>query len=252
MALVVDQLQLWTVGFKWAGLDPERFWLVIPEVVRDNIRTLLEAILNEHLDCATLFSEKYDGDDPEIAPFYLRYWIDDIYAAVQGHSLNRKLLRHAIIERSAFRDWCERRTIPLPEFWFPTGWSDYRWPSEDFEPVPAAPVSVIPGEPCTSNSHGPMVATQAPAPVSEETETGTKLRPVQLAKILSQQIATVIWKEDPSKTIAAMVKDDRVQKYGGAQYYADETVRRWMQEKAPQEVSAKRGRPKKKTPTEGN
>lgn len=47
-----------------------------------------------------------------------------------------------------------------------------------------------------------------------------------------------------------MCKDDLVLKYGGAQYYAEEVVRRWIKDVAPSEVSAKRGRPKKKTPTE--
>jgi len=57
MLLVVDQLQLWTIGFKWAGLDPSRSWLRIPTPVRDNFSTLLEAILQQHLDCLTLAPE---------------------------------------------------------------------------------------------------------------------------------------------------------------------------------------------------
>lgn len=226
MALVVDQLQLWTIGFKWSGFNPAGLWPRIPETVRDNFSTLLEAIVSEHLDCLTLTSEKYAGDDQLIASMHIRFWLDDVYAGVHGQYFSRKLLKHVVIERHAFRDWCERRNIPLPEFWFPLGWTDYRWP--EYDPRPE-----LKDEPTTDKE-----------PVAKE------LRDNQIARIASQQVARVIWKEDAEKTIAAMCKDDRVLKYGGAQYYAEEVVRRWLKEVAPKEVSAKRGRPKKQNPTE--
>lgn len=134
MPLVVDQLQLWTIGFKWAGMDPSRLWGRIPGPVRDNFSTLLEAILLGQLECLTLAQEKYAGDDPEIAKCHIRYWTENVYAGMFGKSYNRELLKHAVIERWAFQEWCERRTIPLPEFWFPPEWTDYRWPEQDFEP----------------------------------------------------------------------------------------------------------------------
>ena len=248
MPLVVDQLQIWTIGFKWSNLDPARVWPWIPEKVRDNFSTLLEAILSEHLDCSTLSSEKYAGDDRQIAPMYIRYWLDDVYAAVHGQNFSRKLLRHAVIERGAFKDWCERRSVPLPEFWFPKGWTDYQWPEYDprselneeaFKPVLAGVERVH----LHANRETPAVPTPIDTPPKE-------LRDNQIARIASQQIARVIWKEDTKKTIAAMCKDDRVLKYGGAQYYAEEVVRRWLKEVAPEEVSAKRGRPKKQNLTE--
>lgn len=42
MSIVVDQLQLWTIGFRWAGLDPDRVWFRLPIQVSDNFATLLE------------------------------------------------------------------------------------------------------------------------------------------------------------------------------------------------------------------
>ena len=245
MPLVVDQLQLWTIGFKWAGLDPHRPWLRIPTPVRDNFSTLLEAILEGRLHCLTLALEKYSGDDSEIAECHIRYWLDDVYAGMFDQSYNRKLLKHAVIEREAFQDWCERCTIPLPEFWFPPGWTEYRWPSEDFEPIPKEPLA-SPAEPTLEPTSELEPHVQA-----EPTElVKPKLKPVQLATIVSQEIAKVIWKEEPDKTIAAMVKDDRIQKYGSGQYYSEEVVRRWVKAVAPDDVSAKRGRPKKTNPTE--
>lgn len=253
MPLVVDQLQLWTIGFKWVGLDPNRPWLRIPTPVRDNFSTLLEAILSDHLGCLTLASEKYGGVDPEVARYYIRHWLDDVNAGIQGQRFNRKLLKHAVIDRGDFQDWCERRTIPLPEFWFPPGWTEYRWPSEDFEPIPKEPL-LTPAEPTlkpTSEQDAAKTAPLEPHVQAEPTElVKPKLRPVQLATIVSQEIAKVIWKEEPDKTIAAMVKDERIQKYGSGQYYSEEVVRRWVKAVAPDDVSAKRGRPKKTNPTQ--
>lgn len=250
MPLVVDQLQLWTIGFKWAGLDPNRLWFRIPTAVRDNFSTLLEAILSDHLGCLSLASEKYAGDDPEIAKYHIRYWIDDVYAAVHGQYYNRKLLKHAAIDRGAFQDWCERRSIPLPEFWFPPGWTEYRWPEEDFEPVPSEPVDAVTElEPKVDAS--PDSSELTPPSSAEGEQSSTKEpKPVQLAKIVCKQIARVIWKDEPSKTIADMSKDERILKFGGGQYYSEEVVRRWVKEAAPTDVSAKRGRPKKTNPTE--
>jgi hypothetical protein len=242
VALVVDQLQLWTIGFKWSGLDPSRVWLRVPAAVRDNFSTLLEAIYSEHLDCLTLASEKYAGDDPELSKFYIRYWLDDVNAGVNGTYYSRRLLRWAIVERGAFQDWCERRTISLPEFWFPPGWTDYRWPEYDPRSAEAIQAEKVGPEDShlAAKRHADLTGRAIP----------TELRDNQIARIASQQIARVLWRDEPGTTIAAMVKDDRVQRYGGARFYADETVRRWVQEVAPAEVSAKKGRPKKKTPAE--
>ena len=247
MPLVVDQLPLWTIGFKWSGLDPNRLCLSIPSSARDNFSTLLEAILCEHLDCVTLGSEKYQGNDPEIAKCYIRYWLDDVYAAVHTHEYNRKLLKWAVIERGAFQDWCERRTIPLPEFWFPPGWSNYRWPEYDESgaSLPVAPLKQT--NTATVDAKSAPAATEAASTINPPPK---ELRDNQIARVASQQIARVIWKEEPDRTIAAMCKDDRVLKYGGAQYYAEEVVRRWVKEVAPAAVSAKRGRPKKQNHTE--
>lgn len=240
MPLVVDQLQLWAVGFKWAGFDPNHLWLRIPVTVRDNFSTLLDAILSEHLECLTLASEKYAGDDPELAKCHIRFWLDDVYAAIHGTYYNRKLLKWAVIERGAFRDWCERRSIALPEFWFPPGWTEYRWP--EYDPRGA-------GE---GDAGGVAVLDAAPpeALPGPGGRPPKELRDSQIARIASQRIAREIWKDHPDMTIAAVCKEDLVQRYGGAQYYAEEVVRRWIKEVAPTEVSAKRGRPKKKTPTE--
>jgi hypothetical protein len=245
--LLVDQLQLWTVGFKWAGLDPERVWPRIPTPVRDLFATLLEAILKDQLKCMTLAPEKWDGKDPEDAPFFVRHWSDDINRAVHYQRFRRKLLRHAVLDRTDFKDWCERRSIPLPEFWYPPGWTEYRWPEDD-EPAGAAPQAAVAsaagdGEDAVHSGRDAQEAAEAPEASAED------LRPSQRARLACQVIATNIWRDEPTLTIAAMSKDERL-RLGGADYYDEITVKRWVQAVAPSEVSARRGRPKKKSGTE--
>ena len=263
MPLVVDQLQLWTVGFKWAGLDPNRLWLRIPAPVQENFSTLLSEILNLHLDCMTLEPEKYEGDDPEIAKAHVRFWVDDIYAAIQGQRFNRELLKWAVIDRSAFQDWCERRSIPLPEFWFPPGWSDYRWPEDAPPPqqeVPAAPLTAeIPTPPTETASEAPATppTVDVEPPVvpsfiftSPEDDPTLKWRACQRSRVACQVIAEALWKANPTMTIAAMSKNELVRTYGQSAHYSQETVYDWVKVVAPLEVREKRGRPKKQNPSE--
>ena len=177
-----------------------------------------------------------------MAPFYIRYWIDEVYDAVHGQTYNRKLLKHAVIERLAFKDWCERRSIPSPEFWFPSGWTDYRWPEDD----PPGP-QVVEMRPRVEEG---TAANEAASEISESDEETGKLRDVTRFRIASQVIAEAVWKQQPDMTIAAMVQHDLVQNYGGAKHYGEESVRRWIKLVAPAKVSAKRGRPKKPNSTE--
>ena len=242
MPLVVDQLQLWTIGFKWADLDLNKSWLRIPAPARDNFSTLLEAILQGQLACSTLALEKYHGDDRGVASLHIRFWIDDVYAGIFGQYYRRKLLKHAVIDRWAFRDWCDSRSIPLPDFWFPQGWTDYRWPEDDF---PSAVEVQLP----STTFGGPTLASTPLAPTDDE-DANKSIRSVARFRIASQVIAEAIWKQQPETTIAAMVQHDLIQNYGGAKTYGDEAVRRWVKEVAPAEVSAKRGRPKKQNLTE--
>lgn len=128
MSLLNDDLSVWEIGFRWAGYDPDQFRFHLPLLVRDNFRLLTDAILCDHLYCLTLSSEKYQGDDPFEAQLHIRYWLDDVYACIEGQGYSKKMLKWGRIERPAFQRWCERRNIPLPDFWFPQGWAlEYQW-----------------------------------------------------------------------------------------------------------------------------
>lgn len=233
MALLGAELSLWEIAFRWAGHDPDRFWLRPPLMVRDNFRTLMDAILQGHLDCETLSLDKYFGDDRTEASLHIRYWMDEVYACIWGKKFDRQLLKHAAIDRQAFMEWCERRGVPLPEFWFPTGWNiEYKWPGEEMG---------VDSERLIPNSDTSLHV---------ESADSTGLKPAQRARIASQQIASVMWKDEPTRTIASVSKDDLLLKYGGGDHYEEETVRSWVKAVAPLAVSQKRGRPPKKNPAE--
>lgn len=233
MALLSTELSLWETAFRWAGRDPDRFWLLLPLAVRDNFRTLMDAILQGHLGCESLLLEKYHGDDREEASLHIRYWLDDVYACIWGKKFNRKLLRHASIDRQAFLEWCERRGVPLPEFWFPEGWNiEYKWPDEEV------------------GAENRLSVPDSSSSLQTEKSDSSGLKPSQKARIASQQIASVIWRDEPTRTIASVCKDELLLKYGGGDHYEEDTVRNWVKAAAPPEVSQKRGRPPNKNPAE--
>ncbi len=233
MALLNDQLTVWEIGFRWAGFDPARPRLWLPLGARDNFRVIVDSILSGELDCLTLGIEKYAGNDAEVARYFIRYWIDEVYDCIKGRQFNRAFLRWAIVDRDSFRVWCERRRVPFPEFWFPPGWKlSYEWPDTEAYTVEE------------SETVESLLAGLQPQPESA-VEKEERLGARQRARAACQQIATVLWKENPEYTIAALIKHEQVLKYGGGSQFAEETVRRWMQEVAPEEVSKRRGRPTK-------
>lgn len=224
MALLSAELSVWEIAHRWAGYDPSMFrpWLPLP--VRDNCRILIDAILNGEIDSLTLRIDKWKAEDGvENQKYFIRYYMDDVYACIWGKKFNRTLLKQASIDRFEMKQWCELHSIPPPEFWFPSGWGySYRWAERDVDLD---------------------VATTAG-------EDQSAVRPSTVAKVACQQIARSLWKESPGMTIADMVKQPLLQQYGGAAVYTPATVREWLSAVAPPDVKNKRGRPRKKIPGE--
>lgn len=230
MALLNEQLSVWEIGFRWAGHDPARRWWRIPLPVRDNFRALMDAILRAQLECRNISMEKGPSKDFDAPPeFFVRYHLQEIEDCIEGKRFDKRLLRWAEIERWAFRQWCERRGMPLPEFWFPAGWgSDYQWPDDSEESAAGAGGATVQS---TSNAEsvGPDLG---------------GLRPVQRARIACQQIASVLWKAEPTLTIKAMSEREEIQRLGGGAYWEPEVVQRWLSEADPRDQTKKRGRRK--------
>lgn len=258
MAIIYDELSVWDISFRWAGYDPDGFWLRYPLLVKDNFRLLIEVILGGEIICSTLCLDKLPPDSNANPDFYIRTHIDDIYACIHGRKYNRKLLKWATLGRMDFLEWCNQRGIPPPDFWFPPGWKlEYESPYDGIPPGLLVQHEEPRNGALTSFSyHFPVPETiEQSSCVSESVEEKddpmpAPSRPNQLARIACQQIAKAIWAEDPTRTIASVVKDDLIKKYGGGAYFEYETVREWIKVIAPLEVRQKRGRPRNKNGAE--
>ena len=215
----------------------------------------MDAILSAELLCDTITLEK-PSENRKVEPEFSVYrFLDDIYACSAGQYFNRKMLRWASIDRNDFKLWCERRNIPLPEFWFPPGWNleydrpegeslpghwYYRrdWTSEQWEQWRKQQAEEV-------GSDSPERIDNPPASESsKEAKAVEKLRPNQEARIACRQIAKAIWQVDPTRTISSVVSDELIQKYGGGDHFVEETVREWIKSVARQEVR-RPGRPRK-------
>lgn len=255
MALLNDSLTLWEIAFRWENLAPRRIWIRIPLAVQDHFRNLADAILSGEMVCETITLEKREFG-PDEKEFSVYHWIDDIYICIAGHAFSRKLLRHAMIERHDLKLWCERRGIPLPGFWFPPGWKlEYEYPENDIKPG-----YYFIRKDWSADDWKAWEDVQATyeQPKADETEllpsetsvlglseqAAAKLRPSQETAIACQQIAKAIWKKEPTRTIASVVKDSLLLEYGGAAHFQEETVREWVKHVAPPHVR-KPGRPRK-------
>jgi hypothetical protein len=120
--------------------------------------------------------------------------------------------------------------------------------ADDEEDVPSQPdADAQPSQPVPEGSEvlTEEISDEPPIQPSTNTETEQSLRNNQRIKIVCQQIASVIWKEDKTRSYPSVIKDQLIQKYGGAAPYEDDTVREWLKHVAPLEVKNRRGRPRK-------
>ena len=217
MPLLNDELSLWEIAHRWNNLDPNTIHLLrLPLELKDSFRLMINAILEADLD-SSLLMEKWYSDSDTSPDMHIRYYINDIYTCIWGKKFNRRLFKIISITRYSFKTWCELYDIPLPEFWFPSGWK--------YQPDR---YSLLDDENAETQDHE---------------NTSSKLRKNQETRIACRQIAEQLWKEDSTINITEMVKHGIIQKYGGGKNYGDDTVRRWISELAPPDIRGKKGRP---------
>ncbi|MDV6344781.1 hypothetical protein [Nitrosomonas sp. Is37] len=264
MPLIANELTIWDISFRWAGYDPSRLWFRLPLTVKDYASLLMHAILHGEIICENLTLAKRPYDSKADPRFYIRTYIDDVYDCIHGKRFSRELLKWAVLNRMDFHEWCERRGIPLPEFWFPSGWKlDFEMP--EFGTLALRAIHVEPEEEGSVRieyhriglaeneleelQNEANIASQVDSALSQNSTNSLEkervLRINQRIKVACQQIASVIWKDDTDRTIPSIVEDGLIQKYGGAEHYEDETVYEWIKEVAPPEVKNRRGRPRK-------
>lgn len=227
MALLNEDLSVWEIGFRWAGLDPDRYWWRIPLPVRDNFRILVDAIWHAHLESNISMEKRGPGHEHVPPEFFIRHHVDAINNCVRGKRYPRMLLQFMRVERWSFHIWCQRRNIPLPEFWFPPSWNiDYQWPDND-EPEP-------------SNSA---------ESIEEQRVRLAKWHRIQMA---CQQVALSIWAKEPNLTIKEVAWRKEIQGLAGGSEAELETVEGWISKVDRRDPSKKRGRKRKNNPGPGD
>jgi hypothetical protein len=244
MPILVDYLSVWDISFRWAGYDPRKFYFRMPLEVENYARTLIDAIHKAELYCETITLEKmkFEKDEAKLS-FY--YWADDFFSMTSGKRISSELLKWAAISRFDFKLWCDRMNVPLPEFWFPKGWNlEYQINENEYHPGHSYLFKDL------SEENKQEYLENLNADESDDKEIKDHFRYDQKSKIACQQIAIQLWRLDQTTTIADMVKKREIQEFGDGQRYSKDVVRRWLKEVAPQEVSARVGRPQKKNSTE--
>lgn len=171
MGLLNEELSVWEIAHRWAGYDPATVRVRLPLPVRDNCRILIDAIFNAEINSLTLRVEKWNpADGEEMRKFDIRYYLEEVHDCIDGKKFSRRMLRQASISRHEMKQWCNLHSIPLPEFWFPSGWGyAYDWKALDND---------------------------LEASVTQEATRGDAqaIRPSTAAKVACQQIALAIWK----------------------------------------------------------
>lgn len=120
MPLLDDNLSIWKISFRWAGLDPDslKYRFYIPEAAKDNIRLILNELMYNTLYCNTLIADEFLSSVTQRD----RDNLDLIIRSISHNKYDRFFLQDHAIYRADFAHWCNRSGIPYPEFWFPARW----------------------------------------------------------------------------------------------------------------------------------
>jgi hypothetical protein len=261
MSLLNDSLSVWEIGFRWAGFDPDKLWIRIPLPVRDNFRILMDAILRGDLPCESLSLKRWRPESTIPPEYYIRPYIDEVYACIWGHKFDRKLLRWGMVQRWAIQQWCERRDIPLPEFWFPPGWKfEYEWEAADAdesgpEQEPTEGSGSKESEIAAAGANDQASPTQAaealqrptPAVMSErEAEGRRELDQRQRRKITCQEVALQVWAKQPNADVKVIANSREVQELAGGEHADFDVLLRWLGEVDRRDPSKRRGPKRRK------
>ena len=121
MPLLDDNLSIWKISFRWAGLNPDslKYRFYIPHNVKDNMRLLLNAIHSNNLFCRglqpkILFEKSNSRNQNKL---------NKIHEILSDGPYDRNFMLSHSVWRADFAHWCNRNGMPYPEFWFPIGWT---------------------------------------------------------------------------------------------------------------------------------
>jgi len=217
----MDMLSLWEIAHRMHGIPPDEHEDP-PSDVGDTLRELL-------VGTSDVFNPYDSGGNPigyGIASVFLgrpSKFERRVEKAINERTYDKRWLNSVFIEQDEFEIWCALHNRPLPDFWFSSHWQ--LSPKAQFYR--------------DSWSRGGIGGTKS------EKASPLSLRPVQEDRQRCEALATRLWKEFPSLTIAAMMKRPEIQREGNGKLYKEKALRRWLSSKAPPDIKGKRGRPRK-------
>ena len=195
--------------------------------VKDIFRMVVCAIDYGDLYCGSLTREK----DPYWPQSSLKRNQEVIEACIDGERYDRKFLKGHDILRWEFAEWCDRKGIPFPEFWFPPGWTTDE-----------------PGYPLSLGK-----ATESKAPPSGDAnippaapEPGKKPRNNDGIWLDVQIAAKIIWAETGPIPVAQVARRIKTMKQFSGTRFMPESIRKRIAHLAPPEIRGKPGRPRGK------
>lgn len=216
MPLLDDSLTIWKISFRWAGLDPDsiKYRFYIPHTVKDNMRLILNAVLTTSL---------YSNSLKQKALFKHATFIDQdnltkLNNIISDWKYNREFLQTHSIYRSDFAHWCNRQSIPFPEFWFPKDWAIHELSQKDW---------ALEENPELSNN---IYAANKPKEIQNSTPSLNLEKDYWQPAIIA---AKIIWSQDKTLSIADVIRKIKAMPDLKASFLTESAIRKHVKHLSP-------------------
>lgn len=235
MPLTDDSLTIWKVSFRWAGLNPDslKYHFFIPSDAKENMRLLLTSVLKNELYCTSLKPKQLLKHATALDQSNLT----KLNNIISDWKYDRDFLKIHYINRDDFAHWCNRNSIPFPEFWFPPGWAINELKQQDwllFENPELADIY--------TNTEPLLIENKTTA--SLQKKNASKNEELWEPTIIA---ARTIWSQDKSLTTAEVINQIKGMNHLKAAAFSESAIRKHIAKLSP--TQGKPGRkPKKNYP----
>lgn len=240
-----DHLSVWEIAHRWHDVDPNKSEpLNLQLDVQDTIRFLCKGLVNCEISVSnsngvvlknpqnaltfesyikvylleddenyeSTFSENEKVNHEKSYESYISNYgkrhlklVDKLEQTYNVRVFDRGHLERVHINQENLLQYCEEKAITPPSFWFSAEQLE-QYKEDGYE-------NVVKG-----------TRTQ-----SQIDEFWNSLNHKQKARIMSQEVAKILWKDDPTITIESLKKHSDILKFGMAANYAGEhTIRGWI------------------------
>ncbi len=261
-----QHLSIWEVSCRWAGYDPKSIRSSnVPTPVSDILGLILQAQINSQLpvtksdgvsvrDWSWLDDwkayvpprEEFDGTEGHRFQLYQEFMRDITsehreltehhYDMIETRKYRSEVLKSIHVYRDDLFFYCKTYGIDPPSFWFDpkTVQNEFRLWLEDIDNDEES--SNFEADEAQPSNVGKLTREQID-------RTWQRLTHAQKTRLLCRQVASIMWKEDKTRTIQSIINDDIIQYYCDAARYGDpKTIREWIADLDPRPPESKKGR----------